>query len=413
MKNIKKCLSLVLSFAIVMLTALPVFATEKEYRKGDIIEFGVYPQDLVEDAVILAKLNSEDKTWQNLPFQERVFNEDSSIVQIATKVEYQYCDITADGEKYRAVKTIEDGSVNYFKFTPIEWIVLNPETGFVISVDTLDVKPFYNKVELTGMHIDAAGENLDKDPLDYTESDLRTWLNNDFYNTAFSDIQKKSVKLTTINNYRYGNDFSQLGDGGVFFVNHGYDRIYEYEWYEDTEDNVFLLSVREYFEYGFNEAHIPEVGLSVDVNSLSYSTASDYAHHIRIWSGNEFYAYCTAWWLRSAGGNEYTICYYYPWDGMMVWYGMASGFSADDEIGIRPAMCIDLENFDKTYIIGDVDGDGGISSSDARIALRAAVGLEEVTPDMIATVDVDKDKSITASDARLILRASVGLEKLS
>ncbi len=59
---------------------------------------------------------------------------------------------------------------------------------------------------------------------------------------------------------------------------------------------------------------------------------------------------------------------------------------------------------------GDIDADGVISAADARLALRAAVGLESFDEAKKKTSDADCDGSITASDARMILRASVGLE---
>ncbi len=65
--------------------------------------------------------------------------------------------------------------------------------------------------------------------------------------------------------------------------------------------------------------------------------------------------------------------------------------------------------------LGDVDVDGGVTAGDARIALRIAVGLEDVvfgTPRFLAA-DVTKDGAVTAEDARLILRVAVGLETLT
>lgn len=59
---------------------------------------------------------------------------------------------------------------------------------------------------------------------------------------------------------------------------------------------------------------------------------------------------------------------------------------------------------------GDVDGDRKITAEDARLALRAAVGLEKLTDVQKAAADVDGDGVITAEDARRILRESVGLE---
>ena len=60
--------------------------------------------------------------------------------------------------------------------------------------------------------------------------------------------------------------------------------------------------------------------------------------------------------------------------------------------------------------IGDVDRDGKVTASDARLALRAAVGLETFDDETTDIADADRDEKITASDARLILRAAVGLE---
>lgn len=56
---------------------------------------------------------------------------------------------------------------------------------------------------------------------------------------------------------------------------------------------------------------------------------------------------------------------------------------------------------------GDVDYDRKITASDARLILRASVGLEELSQYF---ADVDGDGKITASDARIILRKSVGLD---
>ena len=69
----------------------------------------------------------------------------------------------------------------------------------------------------------------------------------------------------------------------------------------------------------------------------------------------------------------------------------------------------------ETFMPGDVDLDASVTSSDARLALRRAVGLENYKEDSTEylAADVDMDGSVTAADARLILRAAVGLEKLS
>ena len=62
---------------------------------------------------------------------------------------------------------------------------------------------------------------------------------------------------------------------------------------------------------------------------------------------------------------------------------------------------------------GDVDQSGNIDAADARLALRCAVGLENLSAEKMLNADADRDAKITASDARLILRCAVGLETLA
>ncbi|MBQ6118280.1 MAG: hypothetical protein IJK98_03525, partial [Clostridia bacterium] len=79
----------------------------------------------------------------------------------------------------------------------------------------------------------------------------------------------------------------------------------------------------------------------------------------------------------------------------------------------NPATPTDPEGPDKpAYTLGDVDGDGEVSSGDARLALRASVQLEKYEPGTAAflAADADKNGEIESSDARTILRVSVKLE---
>ena len=60
---------------------------------------------------------------------------------------------------------------------------------------------------------------------------------------------------------------------------------------------------------------------------------------------------------------------------------------------------------------GNVDSTEGIGAGDARLALRAAVGLERLSETAAAAADVDNSGKVDAADARLLLRITVGLEK--
>ena len=68
--------------------------------------------------------------------------------------------------------------------------------------------------------------------------------------------------------------------------------------------------------------------------------------------------------------------------------------------------------FNIPYRTADTDGDGQITAADARLALRASVGLETLSEEQILAADVNNDGEVTSADARFILRLSVGLETL-
>ena len=61
---------------------------------------------------------------------------------------------------------------------------------------------------------------------------------------------------------------------------------------------------------------------------------------------------------------------------------------------------------------GDVDGNGKITASDARIILRASAKLDSISAEQEAIADVNGDSKITAADARKVLRMSARLESL-
>lgn len=63
------------------------------------------------------------------------------------------------------------------------------------------------------------------------------------------------------------------------------------------------------------------------------------------------------------------------------------------------------------FLTGDVTNDGGITADDARLILRAAVKLENLSEEQMKIADVNDDGTITANDARIVLRMSVNLEE--
>ena len=76
-----------------------------------------------------------------------------------------------------------------------------------------------------------------------------------------------------------------------------------------------------------------------------------------------------------------------------------------------PCAAADTPEADPCPGWGDMDGDGEVTSGDARLVLRQSVRLESYSEDDCYRCDVDKDGEITSSDARFVLRLSVNLEE--
>ena len=108
----------------------------------------------------------------------------------------------------------------------------------------------------------------------------------------------------------------------------------------------------------------------------------------------------------------------HQWDG-----GQVTKAPTETENGVRTFTCTvcgqtkqepirKLNPSGQADALGDVDGDGEVTSGDARLALRASVQLEQYAPGsaQFAAADVDGNGVIESSDARTILRVSVKLE---
>ncbi len=73
---------------------------------------------------------------------------------------------------------------------------------------------------------------------------------------------------------------------------------------------------------------------------------------------------------------------------------------------------LEREQFIKDNHLGDPDGDGKTTASDARYVLRSAVGLEEADMEKLRCVDYYGTGIITSETARTTLRIAVGLDSL-
>lgn len=190
---------------------------------GTVINFGSYPQSKVIDSATLKKLDNEPKQWESYEYYSGTGYWCDGNMEPSDYM--KYADIKLGGEKYRAVTfseyrpyhtgythsdgtyqaTYQDGSgyftnnVYYFKYEPLKWRVLDASTGLVVCDSIIDSQAYNNYV------LKADGYYWgDSDKTHYASnweySSLRAWLNDDFYNTAFSKTQQNRIKELTREN---------------------------------------------------------------------------------------------------------------------------------------------------------------------------------------------------------------------
>ncbi|NLZ64772.1 MAG: hypothetical protein GX906_00040 [Clostridiales bacterium] len=145
----------------------------------------------------------------------------------------------SDGFLY-AKKSNRTGTANgYFRVERILWRILEEDSVnnkvFLFSEKILDVKR-YNE-SYAGTNDEGAYAN------NYEKSEIRAWLNDDFYNNAFYTQNEKNVIIkTTIDNSDASTKLPTESDDNPYAC-------------INTSDNVFLLSFQEVINttYDFNE----------------------------------------------------------------------------------------------------------------------------------------------------------------
>ena len=150
--------------------------------------------------------------------------------------------------------------------------------------------------------------------------------------------------------------------------------------------------------------------------SFTFPATEAPAYHVYVFGG-------TANADTAKVGDIVTVTAGQPLDGsVFAYWSVVSGAAVLPDIlmpqisFIMPVgdvtLRVNFKEADPVAVRGDVNGDGKINASDARLALRAAVSLENFAPGkwQFVAADADQNGRITAADARLILRAAVGLE---
>lgn len=173
----------------------------------------------------------------------------------------------------------------------IEWRVLEKDENgrmLVVSKYALDCRNYHSSVK----------------QITWEDSDIRSWLNNDFYSNAFSSSEKSAVK--TVTNENTGNS--------DFNVNGG----------NKTSDKIFILSIDEAKRYLPN--NIDRMCQATKYAESKGTELDSLTHNCR-------------WWLRSPGSTLYSAASV-KIDGFIL--NMGTPVSVDKAF-VRPAVWIEIK----------------------------------------------------------------------
>ena len=330
MKKLKHILSALL-IAVMLVGIAPMSGIDlsvkssamdlSSYKVGDLIEFGSYPQSEVKDEAIIAELDkiSEAAEWISYNYYvgtgTLVGSTGMACDGKMKASDYMiYADILYNGEKYRAVKFLEyrpsdtgytsskDNSyqddngyytniIYYFKFESLVWRILDPMDNFVMCNSIIDSQAYQNFIYHNGTNFYNSLDCINY-ASDWATSSIRNWLNNEFYNTAFSINEKEHIGISNLENKSV-------------YIN-GYDGV-------ETEDKIFLISFHDSLNsaYGFNP-------LWEEENQARQLECTDYAKCQGAYTDES--SNYNSWWLRSPSFSinvaavDYTghSEYYYP-----------------------------------------------------------------------------------------------------
>lgn len=206
--------------------------------------------------------------------------------------------------------------------TPIEWLILerDGQKALLISKYGLDAKPY----------------NTEYTDVTWEECTLRTWLNDIFYNKAFSADEQAAILTTNVDNSKKQSYSDWYTSGG-----------------NDTQDKVFLLSYAEankYFDVKKEfvssrnmksriapTAYAIAQGADIKISSTVYTVAQK--ANINLNSSNKTIngTNSGSWWLRLPGGPLNYAEHVY------ICGSLFRNRVSDASISVRPAMWVNLE----------------------------------------------------------------------
>ena len=295
-------------------------------KKGIKVQFGTYPQSEVTDPTLLRTLNAASGT---LPTSEnsQKWTDYGYYIKGSVSSYMWYIDVITATGKYRGVyftsyrpnsttntsstsnsnqddNGYNTSSVYWFKYEPITWRVLDVQSSraFLMADLVLDSQDYhYSEAERTIGGSTVYANN-------YKESHIRSWLNDNFYNTAFNNEEKARILTTTVDN----------SAASTVDIPNKYACA-------NTSDKVSLLSYSEATNasYGLGTATARQLKPSAYAQSQGVYTYTS--------NGNSY------WWLRSPINDHDYFARVVSYDG-----NVYSNYVYDTDGGVVPALWISL-----------------------------------------------------------------------
>lgn len=229
------------------------------------VQYGFYPQSYVNDEKLISSLNELNESVNNWYFYDGSYY----VKEIANVYK-------GDSYSFNDKNSIINGAEYWFKCEPITWDVLCNKNGnyTLVSSLLLDVGAYYSNYENRIIN----GKNIYAN--NYENSDVRTWINNEFFNSAFR-LNNKNIVNTIINN---------------------------------NEDKIYLLSYQDYTneDYGFcidsNISKTREVQVT-DYVKVKGAWCNKDKNTSSYWTRTPSSEYSYAAWNVNSGGklSEYAV----------------------------------------------------------------------------------------------------------
>ena len=258
------------------------------------VKFGSYPQTHVCESELIAELNKLTET------NERGYY---------TYNGNEYTKIIAKPDNIGANYTYSDGvnltsSIEWFLVESIKWRAIEEVDGSIkiVSDLILDSSCYYGNTDFREVDEKNIASN------NYKYSTLRDFLNNNFYNAAFTAVQKSFILSTEVDN--------SAGTTGI------YPNPFACE---NTSDKIFALSYSE----SFNSLYFAN-------NAERQCRVTDYAKARGAYFGNGIYQDIGNWWLRSPCSDSSCDVSFANYDGYIDYASRIDRVN----FGIVPAMQI-------------------------------------------------------------------------